>query len=302
MALCTRCGRQTEPDAESCLACGGYLHDASSVAASSPAAARAVHLPAGGHGAPSRPAYQQAWPDDRDSIDPRWRPEPAPSQVRSRRRSRAPAAPGQTVPAAPPRAAGGAHSGRWIAIAVSTTVVCVAAVVTIVLLGHHSPAGHAARAAHGTTTGTPASSRSAGVPQPTASGAVTVEPAAASEPHEGAVVAVLTRYFRAINNHSYGAYERLFSPALRTGLSLATFTTGYGSTRDSAEALQSIGVPGAGQLEAIVTFTSHQLAADSPTQSPCTAWRISLYLIRQGRRYLLAVPPQGYQASYRSCS
>lgn len=306
MALCARCGQQTEPDAEFCLACGGYVHD-SSVGARSDSA----YLPASGYGAPSPTHYQQAWTearapslqpwtDDRDGADPLWRPEP--DQSRSNQPHQRRSVPGsREVPAQRPRPAGGI-SGRWIPIAVSTVVVCVAAAAAAVLVGHHGAGGHAGQPGRVRTSARPTTSASAPTPEPTASGAVTVEPAAAAAPHEAAVVAVLDRYFSAINSHSYGAYERLFSPALRSGLSPATFMAGYGTSRDSAETLQSIGVPGAGQLEAVVTFTSHQQAAGSLTQSSCTAWRISLYLIRQGHRYLLAAPPQGYQASYHSCS
>jgi hypothetical protein len=131
---------------------------------------------------------------------------------------------------------------------------------------------------------------------------VAIDPAAAGAPHEAAVVAVLNRYFSAINDHAYGAYEGLFSPAVRNGLSQATFTAGFGTTRDSAVTLRSISALGTGELEASVTFTSHQQPAASPTHSSCTAWRISLYLVKQGRRYLLTAPPPGYQASFRSCS
>ena len=116
------------------------------------------------------------------------------------------------------------------------------------------------------------------------------------------MVAVLNRYFSAINDHAYGAYERLFSPAVRNGLSQATFMAGFGTTHDSAVTLRSMSALSTGELEVGVTFTSHQQPAASPSQSSCTAWRISLYLVKQGRRYLLTAPPAGYQASYRSCS
>jgi hypothetical protein len=52
----------------------------------------------------------------------------------------------------------------------------------------------------------------------------------------------------------------------------------------------------------MVTFTSHQQAADSPTNSTCTDWTISLYLSRSGGKYVLQTPPAGYQPSFRSCS
>ncbi len=325
MALCTRCGHQTGPDAEFCIACGGYMHDSSSVGAHSGAAERAVYLPSGSYGVPSPPHYPPAWADDQDSIDPPWYQPPDRSQFGSQQPTTgsavAQSAPGPSagggrdrssagrrdLSSEPSRAAGSMHSGRWIAIAASIVVVCVAAAVAVVLVGHHGTVGHAAQAGaaktgHGKPTPTPTASAAASAPQAADNGVVTVDPSAATAPHEAAVVAVLNRYFSAINSHAYSAYEKLFSPAVRSGLSAATFMTGYGTTRDSLATLHSIGVIGPGQVGALVTFTSHQQAADSPTQSSCTAWRISLYLIRQGHRYLLEAPPQGYQASYHSCS
>jgi hypothetical protein len=419
MALCTRCGHPTEPEAEFCIACGGYAHDASSVGAYAASASRVTYSPGSGSDEPSQPPYSPAWADDRDGIDPLWHQEPGPGQFRFQQpatgsvpgqyapeptaadRDRQfryeqtasgtgalpqfdrhypgepaspafapaglmpdfgsrPAAPVADWPVVPPSAAsadgfagpaeplvpagsapsmpaayvpitpgrsgrsdpdssqrgrairdlsraprgagGGMHNGRWIAMAATTAVLLIAAAVAVVLVRHHGTAGHTPRAAAASTTARPSSSATAGVSQPTVNGLVTVVPSAATAPHEAAVVAVLNRYFRAINSHAYGAYEKLFSPALRSGLSAAAFSSGFGTTTDSAETLHSIAVIGAGQVDAVVTFTSHQQAADSPTQSSCTAWRISLYLVKERHRYLLEAPPQGYQASYRSCS
>jgi hypothetical protein len=202
------------------------------------------------------------------------------------------------APPGPPRSP---RSGRSIAITASIAVLLIAVAVVIVLVGHRGKAGHTPQAGRGSPTASPSSAVSHGAPQSTVQGHVTVEPAVAAGPHAAAVAAFLNRYFTAINRHRYTAYERLFSPALRGGLSAAAFSSGYGTTKDSAETLHSIDVIAAGQLNALVTFTSHQQAASSPTHSSCTAWSISLYLIRQGHRYLLEAPPSGYQASYHAC-
>jgi hypothetical protein len=112
----------------------------------------------------------------------------------------------------------------------------------------------------------------------------------------------LVSYFTAINTHDFTAYQQLFDPQLRAAESATAFDAGYGTTTDSAIALTSIGVIGAGELVAEVTFVSHQLPAASPTNSACTAWTVSLYLLQQGGRYELQQPPAGYLASYNACS
>jgi hypothetical protein len=80
----------------------------------------------------------------------------------------------------------------------------------------------------------------------------------------------------------------------------STFNSGYATTQDSAEQLSAISLAGAGELAA-VTFTSHQNPADSPDDSSCTVWRITLYLLPQGASYQITTAPPGYRASYQSC-
>jgi hypothetical protein len=116
------------------------------------------------------------------------------------------------------------------------------------------------------------------------------------------VLSFLTSYFAAIDDHDFTAYQQLFSPPLSTTLSATAFSAGYGTTTDSAITLTSIGVAGSGGLVAQVTFVSHQEPAASPTNSACTSWNVSLYLLEQGGSYLLEQPPPGYQAFYAACS
>jgi hypothetical protein len=148
-------------------------------------------------------------------------------------------------------------------------------------------------------TSTPAAS--VAVP-PTPGPQVSVAPLAASSPYETAVLSFLASYFTAINDHDFTAYQELFSPELRAAESPTAFSAGYGTTTDSAITLTSIGVIGSGELVAQVAFVSHQQPAASPTDSACTAWTVSLYLLQQGGSYQLQQPPAGYQASYAACS
>jgi hypothetical protein len=183
-------------------------------------------------------------------------------------------------------------------------VLVIAAAAAILALGHRGPAGPRPQAGHtGPTAGTssPAASHPAAAPS-AGNSVLAVAKSAAAAPHAAAVVSFLTRYFSAINAHNYDAYRRLFSASLRGGLSASAFSAGYGSTRDSGAVLHSISVVGPGRLTALVTFTSHQQAADSATHSSCTAWRIELYLLRQGHRYVLESPPGRYRAFASSCS
>ena len=201
--------------------------------------------------------------------------------------------------------AGGTSSGRWVAMAAAGLL----GVTTVAVLAVHAGTADRSSLARQQTTDAAASASlpsagqpSASVPQPTVDGLVTIEPDVATAPHEAAVAAVLNRYFSAIDGHAYRAYKQLFSPAARDELSAARFRQGYAMTTDSAATLWSIGVIRPGQVEAVVTFTSYQRARYSPMQASCTAWRISLHLIRSGREYLVDTPPGGEQPSSRSCS
>ncbi len=202
---------------------------------------------------------------------------------------------------------GGPHSGRWIALTAATTLLVVAAAsATLAVMlngsGRGGPAsGRATSPAQ--VTRQPSSAPPSVIPAAALAGGnrVAVAASAAHAPDARAVVSFLNRYFAAIDSRDYQAYRRMFSPAVRSALSRAAFTAGYGSTKDSLATLRSIGVVGPGQLNAVVTFTSHQQPGESPSQSSCTRWRVSLYLVRNGYGYLLQTPPAGYAASFRAC-
>ena len=130
---------------------------------------------------------------------------------------------------------------------------------------------------------------------------VVAGPAAAYQPHAAAVIALVTEYLTAINNHDYLSYRSLLSAGLRQIETLQRFQAGYRTTADSAATLSAIGTGRGGRLTATFTFTSHQAPADSPTHAGCNVWQISLYLLPQGRTYLIGKPPPGYRASYQPC-
>jgi hypothetical protein len=160
-----------------------------------------------------------------------------------------------------------------------------------------SSAGPPAGRAPGTGTSTSTSTSTSGAARP----AVAVGSGAAARPRAAAVSRFLARYFAAINRHDYRAYLHLFSREIRGSLSAADFQAGYGSSRDSAETLTGLAAAGPGQQAATVTFTSHQAAASSPARTGCLRWRITLYLARPGRAYVIGNPPAGYYATDRAC-
>ena len=188
------------------------------------------------------------------------------------------------------------QQGRWIAFAAAAVVLIIAAGSVAILLAHHSPpASHPA-------TGRASVSQTAPASQPTSRPLVTVLPAAASAPQARGVEAFLAAYFTAINEHDFAAYQALFGPTLRVGLSPAAFARGYGSSQDSQAMLHSISVSAGGRLVATVSFVSHQQPADSATHSSCTAWTISLYLTKRADTYAIQAPPAGYGATAAACS
>jgi hypothetical protein len=130
---------------------------------------------------------------------------------------------------------------------------------------------------------------------------VTVSAAAAANPAEPGVAALVNQYFSAINTHDYTAYNSLLEPQQQAADTLSSFKAGYGSTTDSNENLTGITSTGSGGEAAVLSFTSHQNAADSATHTTCTSWTITLYLKPNGSSYLIGPTPPGYHAHFAAC-
>lgn len=131
-------------------------------------------------------------------------------------------------------------------------------------------------------------------------GTVAISAAAASNPSTPRIAAFLGKYFAAINSHNYQAYEALLGPQMPR-MTSSQFDSGYGSTADSQETLRGVSSAADGDSAAQVTFTSHQRSAASATNSACTVWNISLYLIPNAGSYLIDNPPSGYRARSAAC-
>lgn len=176
------------------------------------------------------------------------------------------------------------------------------------------PSSLAAQAKHRPTSQTANGSSPSLTPSPTPSlistptpspisnaGIVAVAPDVVQDLRTSRVETFLNSYFTAINDHSYRRYSTLLDRALRQGESAQDFYAGYNSTTDSKAMLTAISSIGPGSASAAVTFTSHQLPADSPSDTTCTDWNITLYLMQQGSRYVLRAAPSDYHAAYRAC-
>ncbi|MGH3150460.1 MAG: hypothetical protein ACRDOB_07000 [Streptosporangiaceae bacterium] len=129
---------------------------------------------------------------------------------------------------------------------------------------------------------------------------VAVAAGAASNAAAPPVTTFLNSYFTAINAHDYAAYDSLLDQQLQP-YTQSEFDSGYGTTTDSNETLTSITDTGSGGEAASVTFTSHQQPADSPDNSSCDQWSISLFLVPNGSGYLEGKAPSTYHASYQAC-
>jgi hypothetical protein len=128
-----------------------------------------------------------------------------------------------------------------------------------------------------------------------------VAPGVAANPAAPQVQALVTSYFVAISAHNYQNYVSLLTPSAAQNLTQAQFNSGYRSTTDSNMTLTSISSMNSGSIAATLTFTSHQLPAESPDNSPCDTWQITLFLQLGGNSYLIGRPPASYHASYATC-
>jgi hypothetical protein len=213
--------------------------------------------------------------------------------------------PPSSVPPGPPSTPRRGGPGALVAVVIVAMLVVGGGAFALVwsLTSKHTAAGTPGQATPpvspaGSASTTPASAT------PTASAGtatVAVAPAAAANPAEAQVQALLDRYFAAINAHDYRAFNSLLDARLRQLDPPPVFNSGYATTQDSAEELTAISAAGAGELAAAVTFTSHQSPANSPGNSSCDSWRITLYLLPNGGSYLIGTAPSGYRASYQSC-
>jgi hypothetical protein len=212
-------------------------------------------------------------------------------------------------PASGPRRSG--PRNKVIFVAVAVVIFLAAAGGAYALVAKHSHGSAAApptqSASIPATQSAPASPTAPTTAPPTSASAsassgvtVAVAPAAASNAAAPQVTSFLNSYFTAINAHDYQAYDSLLDQQMQP-YPQSSFDAGFGTTTDSAETLTSITDTGSGGEAASVTFTSHQQPTDSPDNSSCDHWSITLFLVPNGSGYLDGPPPSGYHAAYQAC-
>ena len=228
--------------------------------------------------------------------------------------------------AAPPPAPPVRPRRAWLPVASAVLIVIIGAAVGLVLYVHHNHSSPSAQARPATTpadrpTPTSSSPPSTGptvvsdTPEPTTaapsptrtSGAtgsgnstVAVSTRAGQDPLSQPAVALLTRYFQAINARDFHRYRAVFAPDYRSNFTEAGFA-GYASTYDRDARISSVTTSSDGRREVHVTFTSTQDAADSLDGETCTNWRVRYYLEPVGDTYLFGRPPVTYHAQHSAC-
>ena len=297
MTFCTACGRQRAGANRFCTACGTEFRDLAQP--EPPVTAAPAPAPDGTFMKPD--AFRETMPAyaEPPTAEPTY---PGPVYAEP-----SPGTPGDHYPGPIGRPPG--RRNQIIVMAAMAIVVLGAAGGAYALVtshGHEKAAGRrpttasiAASQATSASAAPPTSARAS----PTASSGTTVAvaPGAASNPAAPQVTALVNSYFMAVNQHDYSAYVRLFDQQMQQQNSESSFDSGYATTTDSAETLTSISDTGSGGLAASVTFTSQQDPADSPDNSSCDQWSITLFLVPNGAGYLIGTPLSGYQASYQAC-
>ncbi len=205
---------------------------------------------------------------------------------------------------------GGLGTGGWLLLAHHGSHVAGASPAGGIQLAGQSGTTSAAASAGGLAAGASMASSSqatgsttAGTGTPTDTGptdTVAMTAVAAASPMGPQVAAFLWRYFDAINRHDYAAYTGLLG-SREQAVTPAQFDSGFSSTTDSGETLQSVSIAPDGDYQAEVTFTSRQRPSQSQTGTRCTQWDISLFLTPGGTDFLIDPPPSGYRASYAAC-
>ena len=205
---------------------------------------------------------------------------------------------------------GGLGTGGWLLLAHHGSHVAGASPAGGIQLAGQSGTTSAAASAGGLAAGASMASSSqatgsttTGTGTPTDTGptdTVAMTAVAAASPMGPQVAAFLWRYFDAINRHDYAAYTGLLG-SREQAVTPAQFDSGFSSTTDSGETLQSVSIAPDGDYQAEVTFTSRQRPSQSQTGTRCTQWDISLFLTPGGTDFLIDPPPSGYRASYAAC-
>lgn len=191
------------------------------------------------------------------------------------------------------------HSSRWWLAPVIGLIVLFTAGAG---LAAHS-LYHASGASTGATGSGTTTTNSAGLtstPSPAANSTTPVLAAdAAAYPQSAKVADALNGYFDGINHHTYETWRAAVTTAVAN--EQGDWKTNFRTTSDTDIMIYRIDVGPSGQLQALVSFTSHQATQFSPDKkSTCDYWRIVYPLAPStsgSNTYLVA----GASAQYAAC-
>ena len=100
-----------------------------------------------------------------------------------------------------------------------------------------------------------------------------------TDPDAADVKATLATYFGGIDARNYRRAWNAFTPALQAATPFQSFSQKDSTTQDSQIVVQSIKHDPNGDLEATVSFQSHQAPQDGPhPPEACTNWSLDYYL------------------------
>jgi hypothetical protein len=189
----------------------------------------------------------------------------------------------------------------WLTLPVAALIIAVAAAMAGAgtwYVVRKAPAAHGPAVLQPSTPASP--STPAGPASAPPAGLASLAPAAALYPGASAIESVVNRYFQAINDRDYAAYQATQSPGI--AMTASQFQAGFESTQDSAVLITGITTMPGGQPAADVTFTSRQQPQDGPEGESCTNWHVTMYFDGSAGTYTIGAPPNGYKAAYQACS
>jgi hypothetical protein len=104
-----------------------------------------------------------------------------------------------------------------------------------------------------------------------------------ADPDATAIAATLATYFGGINTKKYTQAWDAYTAALQAAIGFQSFATAVSTTQDSQIVVQSIQHDASGNIEAHVSFQSHQAGQYGPRNGEtCTNWSLDYHLVPAG--------------------
>jgi len=264
--FCTRCGHELRPDASFCVNCGGSVPDS------------ADQLVATG-GPDPHPAPWQA--PDRPAHPPAITGSPVPPDLAPPGGVRPPR---PATPARPPRR----PVVPWLlGAALAVFVLAGGTVAGLVLIRHlhGQPSAQRQTAAVSSPTSSPTITTSSPAPAPPPTqvniqGVPITIGAVNTDPDATAVAATLAAYFGGIDTQNYRQAWDVYTAALQAAVPFQPFATNLSTSQDGQVVVQSIQHDANGDIEAEVSFQSHQAGQYGPNPGEtCTNWSLDYDMV-----------------------